>query len=142
MSVRQEKLTGGTHRIAPEGSGLPQERREGQGRENDTLTVETVNLEPPSEPRDYASIEANIEYPKEQYIALLECDFECGWNKSDIPRVIEMWRAGVPGVEMARAMHRHEDEMLVLIMSLKRENRIRERSGAWEGKKKRKEANE
>lgn len=138
MSVCSEKLTGETNNITPEGAGCPQETREGPEGCNDTLTEETVATEPPRPPRDYA----DITYPEEQYIALLECDFECGWNRSDIPKVIEMWRAGVPGVEMARAMHRHEDEMLVLILSLKRERRIGERSGAWEGKKKRKEANE
>lgn len=86
------------------------------------------NGEPPADPV--------IDYPPEQYIALEELEF--GWDKQLLPQVKQWWQEGVPGWEIAERLKRDQDEVAMLLMSMRREVAgspitIKDRPGGWFG---------
>lgn len=97
---------------------------------------ETRVLEPSGAPGGESPVDPVIAYPPEQYIALEELEF--GWDKQLLPQVKQWWQEGVPGWEIAERLKRDQDEVAILLMSMRREVAgspitIKDRPGGWFG---------
>lgn len=68
---------------------------------------------------------------EELYIALYDLDFS--WYGTEIEEVIAAWNAGEYISDIAAKVDRVTDEIVVLIMSLARENRVQLREGGVYG---------
>lgn len=66
--------------------------------------------------------------PEERkYIALLELNFT--WLEEEIALVKRMWRAGKPIWDIADALGRPQEEVMVLLIDLAMKNHIKKRAG-------------
>lgn len=66
-------------------------------------------------------------------IILEDIDFE--WNTSDISIAIDMWKNKKSIIEIANAFNRDPDEILLLLLHLARQRKIKKRKVSLYGRK-------
>ena len=70
--------------------------------------------------------------PQGETVIILE-DIDFCWTPAQISDLREMWRAGISGPDIAVHLRRDEDEVSLLVMDQRRQNKIRDREGGWFG---------
>jgi len=69
----------------------------------------------------------NRNYEEPKYIALEDLNF--AWLEEEIALVKRMWRAGKPIWDIADALGRPQEEVMVLLIDLAMKNHIKKRAG-------------
>ena len=69
----------------------------------------------------------NRNYEEPKYIALEDLNF--AWLEEEIVTVIQMWREGRPIWDIADALKRPQEEVIVLLIDLGMKGGIRKRTG-------------
>ena len=69
--------------------------------------------------------------PEKLYIALRELDFS--FEEFEVMTTIEMWSRGKSIIAISDVLKRDCDEIAILIMSLRRDNKIEDREGGLWG---------
>jgi hypothetical protein len=68
------------------------------------------------------------------YIALLEDEqIEFGWSRTELNHFYQAWGAGQDAGIIAKQLKRDPDEVAILIISLRRQELIGDRTGGWRG---------
>lgn len=60
-------------------------------------------------------------------IIIILDDIEFAWNKSDIEKVIKLWKYGISFKEIVKRINRDGDEVFLLLLHLSRKGQIKKR---------------
>ena len=70
--------------------------------------------------------------PQGEYITILE-DIDFRWTLVQIRNFRDLWKSGTPGPGIAAHLRRDADEVSLLVMDQRRQNKISDREGGWFG---------